>query len=160
MKKLAVALALLLALPACGESPEDIRDVVEAAATSAPVMRSLPRKPHQAEAMALVWGEIYGMANHHAPPIQWIEGAGLDCPGGRGWIGNDPNSCVYGFTFETGFVQVAWWSDTIHRTAFSHELCHRKDQVLGIAEGADDHSSQCFTTEVWSAQRALVDRGW
>jgi hypothetical protein len=98
-------------------------------------------RPHQQEALDLVWTGMYG-ETHAPPPIGWRQ---LDCGAPAPWFDGyvaphqgfaDDNECKSGF-YETGrdFINVAE-HDKIFRSAIAHELYHAHlKYTFGDADG-------------------------
>jgi hypothetical protein len=98
-------------------------------------------RPHQAEALQLVWADIFG-ETHQPPPIGWRQ---LECGDPAPWFDGyvaphqgfvDGSECKSGF-YETDrdYINVAWL-DAVWRTSIVHELFHAHlKYTFGDADG-------------------------
>ena len=124
-------------------------------------VQASPQKPNQAEAMKVVWVDIYGMSMDVAPPVVWREGPELNCPWdhGKSWAYQD--TCIYGIAL-SAHVEVAWpdGGDLYWRLSFAHELCHFRQYLL-TGDGDPEHKGLCFNGEnlAVTAQVALMSMG-
>jgi len=149
--KWAGTLAWLSALALFGCLPE----------LSAEAKEAMRFKPHQNEAMQIVWVQTYGMSMEDAPPVKWMDGAALDCPWDQGVSFKWGETCAFGRTDPT-HIEVAWNGSWVGKAeqVFPHELCHYRQYLL---TGDDDagHQGLCFKGEnlATTGQVALMDAG-
>jgi len=97
-------------------------------------------KPGQAEAMAIVWTQVYGMSRYASPTIYWVEGAALNCPGDPdAWTEGGPDDCMYGRSTTHG-AAIAWSPGRSPYSAgsFAHELLHWRGHDR-TGDDNDDH---------------------
>lgn len=90
-------------------------------------------KPGQAEAVNIVWNQVYGMSRYASPTIYWVEGAALNCPGDPdAWTEVGPDDCMYGRSTTHG-AAIAWspGRSPYSLTSFAHELLHWKFYATG-----------------------------
>jgi hypothetical protein len=101
-------------------------------------------KPNQAEAVALVWFDVYEMTVE-PPAIKWIEGDALDCPGGESWVVGE-QGCAFEFFSIDYRVSIAWpkGGARLADLPFAHGLCHAK-VWLETADWDAGHLGPCFT---------------
>lgn len=144
---LLAALALAVALSGCARTPAKTPYYVTT------------EQPGQAEALRLVWREIF-RRDEPPPIVQWVTGPALDCEDGRGFRA-DGWRCIPGQTMSDTWIVVALPGGArLAETALVHELGHV--YVHALTGNWDwPHADPAWGTDgaITTGERALAAAG-
>lgn len=112
---------------------------------------ALPEEPRQADAIAIVWGGVYGQTID-PPAIDWM----VNCIGPNNEPGVMSGGVCVGGVFHGWHIDLPWVGN-YHDSAFAHELLHAKQAKQGIYDY--EHTLPEWTTLLPEANDLLTNQG-